>query len=45
MNRILSLQNVGMASTEEVLFDSTQSNNCSSQTTTCTGVTTGFDFL
>ena len=44
MNRILSLQNIGMAAAEDVLFDSTQSNNCSSATTACTNVTQGLEF-
>jgi hypothetical protein len=44
MNRILSLQNVGMAGAEETLYNSTESNGCSSETTTCTTVTqTGFE--
>ncbi len=44
MNRILSLQNVGLASAEETMFNSTDSNNCSSETSGCTGVTTQFEF-
>lgn len=45
MNRVLSLQNVDMISAEDVLFDSTQSNGCSSQTTGCTTVTQALDFI
>lgn len=39
MSRILNLQRIDIAESDTVGFDSTQSNNCSSATDTCTTVT------